>query len=55
MKLSEFLDKTKHLPPDTEVILVDPDTNWLLIPYLMVDEDGINLTAYYDKQWTKPL
>ena len=54
MKLSEFLEITKDLPPDTELIYVDADTSWLLIPQVFVDKDGIHISADYGDDW-KPV
>ena len=53
MKLSEFLEYVKNLSPDTELILVDPDTSWLLIPSIFIDDNGINIIAQYGDDWNK--
>lgn len=54
MKLSQLRELIKNLPDDTEVILQDPDTYYLLIPTFYVDEDGLNITAEYTDEWKRP-
>lgn len=53
MKLSEFLEQTKHLTPETELIVQDPDTGWLLVPDIFIDEDGITFISQYGDDWIK--
>jgi hypothetical protein len=54
MKLSDLRKLIKDLPDDTEIILIDPDTSWALVPCVFVDEDGVNITCDSAETWSKP-
>lgn len=48
MTLRELIEK---FDPDKELILVDPDTQWLLIPSFEEEGDHLYISGSYQEVW----